>query len=51
MRKYVKEVVELDPEFRAMIARRSMDRIHTYRTEIGRCASDLGAPTLEELPQ
>jgi len=51
MRKYVKETIERDPEFRAMIARRSVDRIHAYRKEIGRCASELDAPTLEELPQ
>ncbi len=49
MRRYVKETVELDPEFRDMLARRSMSRINAYRALIGKCASDLGAPTLDDL--
>ncbi len=49
MRRYVKESVEMDPEFMDMVARRSMSRIDAYRGLIGRCASDLGAPSLDEL--
>lgn len=51
MRKYVKEVIEQDLEFKALMEKRSVDKIHAYRKEIGRCAASLGAPTLEELPQ
>jgi HD-GYP domain-containing protein (c-di-GMP phosphodiesterase class II) len=51
MKAYVKDVVESDREFRAMISRRAVERVYDYRSRIGRCASDLGAPTLEELPQ
>jgi HD-GYP domain-containing protein (c-di-GMP phosphodiesterase class II) len=51
MKRYVKEVIEQDGEFRAMVARRFVDKIHDYRDRIGRCAAELDAPTLEELPQ
>ncbi len=47
MRRYVKETVETDPLFIDMIERRSKSRIDAYLGLIGKCASDLGAPTLE----
>jgi HD-GYP domain-containing protein (c-di-GMP phosphodiesterase class II) len=50
MKRYVKEVVEADPQFRSFMAKRSMDKIHDYRERIGRCARELDAPTLEEMP-
>ncbi len=49
MRRYVKETLEQDPGFTDMIERRSMSRINAYLGLIGRCASELGAPTLEDL--
>ncbi|HSB46798.1 MAG TPA: HD domain-containing protein [Candidatus Bilamarchaeum sp.] len=51
MKAYVKETVEQDAEFRAVMARRAVDKIDKYRARIGKCAAALDAPTLEELPQ
>ncbi|MFN7991512.1 MAG: HD domain-containing protein [Candidatus Micrarchaeia archaeon] len=49
MKRYVKEVVEEDPEFRAMIWRKSPGKIDDYLQKIGRLSSELDAPTIESL--
>lgn len=50
MKRYVKEVVEEDPEFRAMLWRKATARIEAYAHAIGKYSERIGAPSLDSIP-
>ena len=50
MKRYVKEVVEEDLEFRAMVWRKATARIDDYAHAIGRYSESVGAPSLDSIP-